>query len=168
MAMIDTERRARSGIEQTARDGGKGRRCAASASAGGRADRAEGRDERSRNSWNNLERSTAVYRKAGQIEGKINHVARLRSRADDIEAMLMLLNEEPDEEMADECGAELTQLTADADALGLETMMRGEYDSCNAVRQPPRGRGRARGSAGHGLPCCTGCTPATANATASK
>ena len=71
--------------------------------------------------WNNLERSTAVNRKVGQIEGKINHVARLRSRADDIEAMLMLLNEEPDEEMADECGAELTQLTADADALELET-----------------------------------------------
>lgn len=91
--------------------------------------------------WNNLERSTAVNRKVGQIEGKINHVARLRSRADDIEAMLMLLNEEPDEEMADECGAELTQLTADADALELETMMRGEYDSCNAVLSLHAGAG---------------------------
>ena len=91
--------------------------------------------------WNDLQRSTAVNRKVGQIEGKINHVARLRSRADDIEAMLMLLNEEPDEEMGAECEKELADLTADADALELETMMRGEYDSCNAVLSLHAGAG---------------------------
>ena len=91
--------------------------------------------------WNDLQRSTTVNRKVGQIEGKINHVARLRSRADDIEAMLMLLNEEPDEEMGAECEKELADLTADADALELETMMRGEYDSCNAVLSLHAGAG---------------------------
>ena len=91
--------------------------------------------------WNDLQRSTTVNRKVGQIEGKINHVARLRSRADDIEAMLMLLNEEPDEEMGAECEKELDDLTADADALELETMMRGEYDSCNAVLSLHAGAG---------------------------
>ena len=91
--------------------------------------------------WNDLQRSTTVNRKVGQIEGKINHVARLRSRADDIEAMLMLLNEEADEEMGAECEKELADLTADADALELETMMRGEYDSCNAVLSLHAGAG---------------------------
>lgn len=91
--------------------------------------------------WNDLQRSTTVNRKVGQIEGKINHVARLRSRADDIEAMLMLLNEEPDEEMGAECEKELADLTGDADALELETMMRGEYDSCNAVLSLHAGAG---------------------------
>ena len=51
--------------------------------------------------WNDLQRSTAVNRKVGQIEGKINH----------------------------------------ADALELETMMRGEYDSCNAVLSLHAGAG---------------------------
>ena len=72
--------------------------------------------------WNNLERSTAVNRKVSHIESKLDHVKRLESRADDVEAMLELLSE-------------------DADALELETLMRGDYDSCNAVLSLHAGAG---------------------------
>ena len=41
--------------------------------------------------WNNLERSTAVNRKVSHIESKLDHVKRLETRADDVEAMLELL-----------------------------------------------------------------------------
>ncbi len=91
--------------------------------------------------WNDLERSTAVNRKVSQIEGKLNHVARLGARADDVDAMLSLLEEDADEEIGAECEAELSSLKADADALELETLMRGEYDDCNAILSLHAGAG---------------------------
>ena len=91
--------------------------------------------------WNDLERSTAVNRKVSQIEGKLNHVSSLYTRADDIDAMLMLLEEEPDDDMGDECANELESLTSDTEALELETLMRGEYDSCDAILSLHAGAG---------------------------
>ncbi|MCI6378412.1 MAG: peptide chain release factor 2 [Clostridiales bacterium] len=91
--------------------------------------------------WNNLERSTAVNRKVSQIEGKLNHVKRLETRADDVEAMLMLLAEDEDEDIAAECEQELESLAKDADELELETLMRGDYDACNAVLSLHAGAG---------------------------
>ena len=91
--------------------------------------------------WNNLERSTAVNRKVSQIEGKLDHVKRLETRADDVEAMLELLAEDEDEGIAAECEQELESLSADADALELETLMRGDYDGCNAVLSLHAGAG---------------------------
>ena len=91
--------------------------------------------------WNDLERSTSVNRKVSQIENKIGHVERLQSRADDVEAMLALLKEDEDEEIAKECESELTSLRADADALELETLMRGEYDECDCTLSLHAGAG---------------------------
>ena len=91
--------------------------------------------------WNDLERSTAVNRKVSQIEGKLNHVASLYTRADDIDAMLMLLEEEPDDDIGDECANEVEALNSDAEALELETLMRGEYDSCDAILSLHAGAG---------------------------
>ena len=91
--------------------------------------------------WNNLERSTAVNRKVSQIEGKLDHVRRLETRADDVEAMLELLAEDEDEGIAAECEQELESLAKDADALELETLMRGDYDGCNAVLSLHAGAG---------------------------
>ena len=91
--------------------------------------------------WNDLERSTAVTRRVRQIESRIEHVASLNARCDDVEAMLSLLKEDPDEEMGKECGAELEGLSTEADALELETLMRGEYDQCNCVLSLHAGAG---------------------------
>ena len=91
--------------------------------------------------WNNLERSTAVNRKVSQIEGKLDHVKRLETRADDVEAMLELLAGAEDEGLAAECEQALESLAKDADALELETLMRGDYDSCNAVLSLHAGAG---------------------------
>ena len=91
--------------------------------------------------WNNLERSTTVNRKVSHIESKLDHVKRLETRADDVEAMLELLSEDEDEGIAAECEQELESLSKDADALELETLMRGDYDSCNAVLSLHAGAG---------------------------
>ncbi len=91
--------------------------------------------------WSDLERSTAVNRRVSHIEGKLGHVKRLNDRCDDVEAMLSLLSEDPDEEMGEECARELEALTADADALELETLMRGEYDDCDCILSLHAGAG---------------------------
>jgi len=91
--------------------------------------------------WNDLERSTAVNRRVSHIEGRIKHVQRLHDRCDDVEAMIALLNEDPDEEMGAECSRELDALRTDADALELETLMRGEYDDCDCVLSLHAGAG---------------------------
>ncbi len=91
--------------------------------------------------WNNLERSTAVNKKVSAMEGKIGHVKRLNQRADDVEAMLALLAEDEDPEIAAECQQELGSLEEDAAALELETLMRGDYDGCDAVLSLHAGAG---------------------------
>jgi peptide chain release factor 2 len=91
--------------------------------------------------WTNLERSTEVNRRVSHIEGRLGHVKRLRDRCDDVEAMLSLLKEEPDEEIGRECETELASLREDADALELESLMRGEYDDCDCVLSLHAGAG---------------------------
>ena len=91
--------------------------------------------------WNDLERSKQVNKRISNIEEKINHVASLKTRMDDVDAMLMLLSEEADEEIAAECEKELDELQKDADALELETLMRGEYDHCDCVLSLHAGAG---------------------------
>ena len=91
--------------------------------------------------WGDLERSTAVNRRVSQIEEKIGHVKNLHARMDDVEAMLMLLSEEADAEIGAECEKELDSLQTDADALELETLMRGEYDNCNCILSLHAGAG---------------------------
>ena len=91
--------------------------------------------------WNDLERSTSVNRKVSLAEGKIAHVKKLEDRADDVDAMLMLLAEDDDEDIASECASELVSLEADAAPLELETLLRGEYDSSSAVLSLHAGAG---------------------------
>ena len=91
--------------------------------------------------WNDLTRSTAVNKKVALLEGKINHVQKLHQQTDDIEAMLMLLEEEADDEIATECEQELFSLESEASALELETLMRGEYDNSDAVLSLHAGAG---------------------------
>ena len=91
--------------------------------------------------WGDLERSTVVNRRVSQIEEKIGHVADLFSRLDDIEAMLALLEEEADAEIAAECETELDALKKDADLLELETLLRGEYDHCSCILSLHAGAG---------------------------
>ena len=91
--------------------------------------------------WNDLTRSTAVNKKVSLLEGKIAHVQKLHQQTDDIEAMLMLLEEEADDEIATECEQELASLESEASALELETLMRGEYDNSDAVLSLHAGAG---------------------------
>ena len=91
--------------------------------------------------WNDTERSTRVNQKVGHLKNKLEHYQSLLSSADDIETMMELAQEENDEDMVTEVGEELTSLREQADALELETMMRGDYDDNDAVLSLHAGAG---------------------------
>ena len=55
--------------------------------------------------------------------------------------MMELAREENDEDMVKEVGEELTRLKEQADALELETLMRGDYDDSDAVLSLHAGAG---------------------------
>ncbi|MBR6524991.1 MAG: peptide chain release factor 2, partial [Clostridia bacterium] len=60
---------------------------------------------------------------------------------DDIETMLELAHEENDDSMVEEAGSELETLEKELEALALETLMRGDYDSSDAVLSLHAGAG---------------------------
>ena len=91
--------------------------------------------------WNDTDRSTRVNQKLGHLKNRLEHYEKLLSSADDIDTMMELAKEENDEEMVQEVGEELTRLKEQADALELETLMRGDYDDSDAVLSRRRRNG---------------------------
>ena len=91
--------------------------------------------------WDDTERAQRVSAHAHQTEMKIQHYETLVSRADDIEVMMELAEEEDDDSMAEEIRAELESMRQDLDALKLTTLLNGEYDGCNALLSLHAGAG---------------------------
>ncbi len=91
--------------------------------------------------WDNIERSTHVNRKISTLEGKIKHYNNLLSQVDDVEVMMELAEEEDDNSMVEEAGNMLSTIETEVEALSLETLMRGEYDSNNAILSLHAGAG---------------------------
>ena len=91
--------------------------------------------------WNDQERSTRINQKLGNLKSRLEHYEKLLSGADDIEVMIALAEEENDADMIKEAGEEIKALREQADALQLETMMRGEFDDCDAILSLHAGAG---------------------------
>ena len=91
--------------------------------------------------WDDTERAQRVSAHAHQTEMKIQHYESLVSRADDIEVMMELAEEEDDGSMAEEIRKELESTREDLDALRLTTLLNGEYDGCNALLSLHAGAG---------------------------
>ena len=91
--------------------------------------------------WDDTERAQRVSAHAHQTEMKIQHYETLVSRADDIEVMMELAEEEDDDSMAEEIRSELESVREDLDALRLTTLLNGEYDGCNALLSLHAGAG---------------------------
>ncbi len=91
--------------------------------------------------WDNLDRSRTVNQRISSIESKIEHYRHLQTLCDDIDTMMELADDESDQGMADEAGAELETLGHQVDMLALETLMRGDYDSHDAILSLHAGAG---------------------------
>ena len=91
--------------------------------------------------WDDAERAQKVSAKASSVERRIQHYERLNARADDIEVMMELADEADDEEMAGEIRSEFASLKEELEALRLQTLLTGEYDSCNCILSLHAGAG---------------------------
>ena len=91
--------------------------------------------------WNDPDHSAKVNQKVSNLKGKLEHYEKLLSSADDIEVMLEMAEEEKDEDTVTEAVNELATLKEHADALELETLMRGDYDDNDAVLSLHAGAG---------------------------
>ena len=83
--------------------------------------------------WDDTERATKVSAKANALESRIKHYESLISRADDLEVMMELAEEEDDESMAGEIREGFASLKEDLETLRLQTLLTGPYDDCNCI-----------------------------------
>ena len=91
--------------------------------------------------WNDLARSTKINQRYKHVSGRLEHYKSLCDRADDIEAMMELLDEEGDTSMIGEVVGDLEKLEADIEELSLETLLRGDYDANSAILSLHAGAG---------------------------
>ncbi len=91
--------------------------------------------------WDDTERSKQVNQRISSIEARIKHFRDLEGLGEDIEALIELSEDAEDQATADEAGQELQRLAQQVDSLALETLMRGDYDHCNAILSLHAGAG---------------------------
>lgn len=83
--------------------------------------------------WDNLERAQKINQKAHSVEARLEHFKKLGSRADDLEVMIGLADEEDDASLVPEIAAEIGALRKDLESLRLTTLLSGEYDQNNCI-----------------------------------
>ncbi len=83
--------------------------------------------------WSNLELAQEVNQQLSRIDGKLNRYNKLLSRVEDMEVLIMLCIESESNDDADEIEQEMTALETDIESLKLETLLKGKYDTNNAI-----------------------------------
>lgn len=83
--------------------------------------------------WDNLETSQKVLQETRNLETNIEKYNKIQTSFDDIEVMIEMSSEENDENMIGEIEEELNKLSAYVDELTLQSLLKGEYDKCNAI-----------------------------------
>lgn len=91
--------------------------------------------------WNDIESANKVNQRMKVVSNKIDKYAKLMTRASDIETLIEMADEEEDESMIEEIASEYREFEQAVEALKLETLLKGPYDSNNAVLSLHAGAG---------------------------
>jgi len=91
--------------------------------------------------WNDIENANKVNQRLKVLTQKLDGLAKLRARFEDAATLLEMAEEEDDESLAEELKTELRELDEKVSALRLELLLRGPYDSSNAVLSLHAGAG---------------------------
>ncbi len=83
--------------------------------------------------WDELERAQKINQKAHSVEEKLNHYKSLGERADDLETLIELADEEEDASMVPEIEEEFNSLKSDLESLRLTTLLHDEYDGNDCI-----------------------------------
>ncbi len=91
--------------------------------------------------WENLENAQKVNKEVARIDSKIERYRKLCSKADDVEVLIELCLESETDSECEEIQSELAQLAKDIEQTTLETLLKGKYDSNNAIMTLHAGAG---------------------------
>ena len=85
------------------------------------------------NFWDDAANATKVQRELKQIQDTVDEYEKLKVSLEDAITLADMGIEENDESVVEEVLAELENITAIEERMRLETLLSGEYDSCNAI-----------------------------------
>ena len=91
--------------------------------------------------WDDVDNANKVNARIKSIDNKLSKYSRLYSQSEDIETLIDLAEEANDESLVEEIDRELAVLSKKVDELKIETLLKGEYDSSNAVLSLHAGAG---------------------------
>ncbi|MDO5080724.1 peptide chain release factor 2 [Buchananella hordeovulneris] len=85
------------------------------------------------NLWDDAEAAQAITSRLSHAQSELERLENLESQIDDIEALVELAQEENDDDLLTEAGANLAEVRKALDELEVRTLLSGEYDERNAV-----------------------------------
>ncbi len=91
--------------------------------------------------WDDVENANKVNQRIKAISNKIDKYEKLALRGEDLETLIEMAEEEGDESMLDEIASEYAAFERGVEALKLETLLKGPYDTSNAVLSLHAGAG---------------------------
>ena len=91
--------------------------------------------------WNDVDAANKVNQRAKMLQAKINRFEKLVSMGDDLETLVEMAEEEDDESLVEDLKKELAAFSEKVQALKLELLLKGPYDSCDAVLSLHAGAG---------------------------
>ena len=83
--------------------------------------------------WNDLQNAQNVNKSVSSLEGKISRYEKLVSRIDEVELLIQLCDEEQELGELEGIEGELQSLSDEIEKLRIETLLKGKYDSLNAI-----------------------------------
>ncbi|MBQ7373516.1 MAG: peptide chain release factor 2 [Clostridia bacterium] len=83
--------------------------------------------------WSDIQKSAQISREAQSVRNKLNVFDKAMQAVSDAEIMIQLAQEEGDESIIEEVDRDLTIAEKEIEEIRLRTLLRGKYDSCDAI-----------------------------------
>ena len=91
--------------------------------------------------WDDPESAQKYMKEKKSIEGKLGELGHLGSQLEDLEVLVEMAEEEPDESLTEEAAGSCKEISDALEALKLRTLLDGKYDQNNAIVSVHAGAG---------------------------
>ena len=91
--------------------------------------------------WDDPESAQKYMKEKKSIEGKLGELDHLDSQLEDLEVLVEMAEEEPDESLTEEAAGSCKEISDALEALKLRTLLDGKYDQNNAIVSVHAGAG---------------------------
>ena len=83
--------------------------------------------------WDDTEKSQKILQRTKSLENTVEDDRKLHQRAEDIQTLIEMYLEDPDDSLLEDIKSELELLEQKVDEMTLKTLLTGEYDNSNAI-----------------------------------